>query len=56
MKRYKKIIKAIENLQKYRADNDIPQDPDSFKAVHAMRQVDGMDQGGDAQQGDGQRK
>ncbi len=40
MKRYSKVIKAIEALQKYRADEDIEQHPDSFKAVFAMRQVD----------------
>ena len=38
-KQSKKVIKAIEKLQKYRADNDIPQNDKSYKAIHALRQV-----------------
>ena len=43
MKRYKKVIRAIENLQKFRADNGIAQSPKSFEAIHRMRQVDGKE-------------
>ncbi len=37
-KQSKKVIKAIEKLQKYRADNDIPQDKVSYKVIHKLRQ------------------
>ncbi len=46
MKRlYDKIAKAIEALQKYRADNGIEQNQDSYKALYAMRQTAETDEG-----------
>lgn len=36
---YEKAAKAIEALQKARADDDEPQSPLGFKALHAIRQT-----------------